>query len=255
MPALGTVRRISWMDHRRHLEWRQGTSPGFRFAAGPPVEAEGLSARIIRLPAGPEGSGPDLACQSDRIWLQVRGEVKLVAGTTQFQLSPWDLAYLPALQPLTLMTIGAAEAMALEVIVPTPGNQEDSPTPILHAYKDYASQVSWDLPLARDWGYVRGSFPAIRTPTAWAHLMRLLPGQTTPVHSVPSDLIFIGLDESADFEILDSSYTLGRYDMMVVPADMPYKYSNFEFSEAIFLDVGLSAPTGRKARYFGASGR
>jgi gentisate 1,2-dioxygenase len=214
------------------------------------VEAHGLSARVIRLPAGPEGCDSDLVSKDDHIWLQIRGELKLSAGNNRFDLSPRDLIYLPADQPLTLMTIGPDEAMVLELSVTTSECAAGSQPAILHAYRDYASRVSWDLPLARQWGYVRGSFPAIRTPTAWAHLMRMLPGQTAPVHSIPSDLIFIGLEESTEFEILNATYELGPYDLMVVPADTPYKYSNYGFSESIFLDFGLSAPAGRSARYF-----
>jgi hypothetical protein len=250
MASADGVRRISWVEYRRRIEWRQGNSSGFRVAVGPRVEAHGLWARVIRLPAGPDGCDSDLDSQYDRIWLQVRGKLELTSGDTRLFLSSRDLAYLPGRQPLTLMTVGSAEAIALEVSVPTAERTPDSELPILHAYRDYASQVSWDLPLARQWGYIRGSFPAIRTPTAWAHLMRMLPAQTSPVHSIPSDLIFIGLEETTEFEILGSYYELGPCDLMIVPAETPYKYSNYGFSETIFLDVGLAAPAGHTARYF-----
>lgn len=252
MTEFDDVRLVAWTGYRRQLAWQDTESDGFRIALGPSIQARGLSARLIRLPPGPGGTGAYLDSASDRIWLQVRGDLELGIGAVDLALAARDLAYLPAGEPLRLTSIGEAEAVGLEITIePTGGEPEvAAPAAFAHRWADYAPRVRWDLPLARQWGFARGSFPPISIPGAWAHLMRHLPGQSAPVHSIPTDLIFIGLEEIAEFEILGETYNLGPYDLMVVPADTPYKYSNYGFAEAIFLDVGLTAAPGHRSRYF-----
>jgi mannose-6-phosphate isomerase-like protein (cupin superfamily) len=252
MTELDDVRLVAWTGYRRQLAWQDTEGDGFRIALGPSIEARGLSARLIRLPPGPGGTGAYLDSAADRIWLQVRGDLELGIGAVNLALTARDLAYLPAGEPLRLTSIGEVEAVGLEITIePAGGDPEPArPAAFAHRWADYSPKVRWDLPLASQWGFARGSFPPISIPGAWAHLMRHLPGQSAPVHSIPTDLIFIGLEEIAEFEILGETYNLGPYDLMVVPADTPYKYSNYGFAEAIFLDVGLTAAPGHRSRYF-----
>jgi quercetin dioxygenase-like cupin family protein len=77
-----------------------------------------------------------------------------------------------------------------------------------------------------------------------------LPGQTSPWHSVPSDVLWIQLLGEVEFTAAGELWPLRPLDILVIPANVPYIYTNVTFTEALFFDVFHKRPTGQKNLYW-----
>ena len=112
-------------------------------------------------------------------------------------------------------------------------------------WKEYRRDVSFGpreegghvhLYKADVFGFIRATSPWIESGTLWGHTARQPPGQSCPMHSVPSDVLFVGLVGEFEFRVPGDRFRLAPLDLLMLPCNMPYDYSNFGMSDALFFD-------------------
>jgi hypothetical protein len=111
---------------------------------------------------------------------------------------------------------------------------------------EYKRAIAWNLPLADQWGMRRGQAPYLISEIVKGHTVLQPPGQSTPWHLTSRDLIFVGLSGSVEFEAAGQVWALGTADLLMLPGNIPYKYSNHALETAVFFDIGSVYGTGTK---------
>jgi mannose-6-phosphate isomerase-like protein (cupin superfamily) len=73
---------------------------------------------------------------------------------------------------------------------------------------------------------------------AKGHMNWVPPGQGSPWHSVPRDLIFFVLDGRVEISAANTTYDLLPCDLLLVRADTPFAYRNPGNADAFYFDGG-----------------
>lgn len=100
-------------------------------------------------------------------------------------------------------------------------------------------------------GFIRAVSPWIESSTLWGHTARQPPGQSCPMHSVPSDVLFAGLAGEFEFRVPGRRFRLAPLDLLMLPNNMPYVYSNFGMADALFFDILERTVPRAPTTYFG----
>lgn len=248
---------LSWTDARRGMFPRQAESriAGESWIAYPAIRGASVHGRLTQLPAG--HVIPVTLAPADLMLLGVRGEAAITVGAQSWTLNPLDLMILPA------GTRWRAEAPGLEPVLfhETHGcgsdSFDDAPAPAggdvtHHDWRIYRSDFKWSLPWSDRWGFRRGSGPYFGAAGLRGHTVRQPPGQATPWHYAPRDLLFMPVLGEVEFRCGGRAYPLAPYDQLIIPAGMPYQYTNTGLTEVVFLSTGGALPPGGKGRYFAA---
>jgi quercetin dioxygenase-like cupin family protein len=98
-------------------------------------------------------------------------------------------------------------------------------------------QPDWTLPRAREVGFIRAKCTPMHGTALSAGVVMILTGQTTPLHSSNAEHIIFQLDGEVAFEIEGERYALESRDMLFIPADAPYSYTNTGRDTATFISI------------------
>ncbi len=129
-------------------------------------------------------------------------------------------------------------------------NKRDTATPWVLTRRE--QQPDWTLPLRADEiGFIRGKCSMVHGTAFNAGVVLILMGQTTPVHSNTGEHIIFQLDGEVEFEIEGEAYPLEPRDMLFIPANAAYAYTNTGRETAGFISIIAKLDTWPpKATYF-----
>jgi quercetin dioxygenase-like cupin family protein len=103
--------------------------------------------------------------------------------------------------------------------------------------RELFSEPSYRLPKAAVAGYVRSNSYGLRATNSYSTLIRMPPGQMTPLHDYSAEHIIFVLSGQIDFLIGPDVYELNQYDEIFIPAHVFYIYRNPGDVEAAFFNV------------------
>ena len=103
--------------------------------------------------------------------------------------------------------------------------------------RELFSEPSYRLPKAAIAGYVRSNSYGLRATNSYSTLIRMPPGQMTPLHDYSAEHIIFVLSGQIDFLIGLDVYELNQYDEIFIPAHVFYIYRNPGDVEAAFFNV------------------
>jgi quercetin dioxygenase-like cupin family protein len=112
-----------------------------------------------------------------------------------------------------------------------------SPAGMPKLLKRHEMRPHWDLPNARTVGYMRALHDGIEATNCEVNLVELHLGQGSPKHSHGGEVIIFLLEGEVEFEHGDDSWHLEPYDMLFIPANLPYEYRNMGLKDALFLSI------------------
>jgi len=245
-----------WQAYRRAFKWAAGQDKGsgFQRLEYPTLEAPLVRGQLLVLPTG-QGA-PLQTRQTDTVYLCVEGELEFVVGDAIFALNPLDLISIPAGTSYRFINVALAQAQACFIEAKNDGAAASavvSKTPAAPnhmVWERYRRDFRWTLPLAEKWGYHRGSGPLIISDGLRGHTVRQPPGQSTPWHYAPRDMLFMGIHHEVEFKAGGREFRLAPLDFLLIPAGTPYQYTNYALSEVVFLSIGGKLPPGKKGTYF-----
>jgi quercetin dioxygenase-like cupin family protein len=99
----------------------------------------------------------------------------------------------------------------------------------------------WTLPEATDAGFARGLCLGLSGTNADMGLIFMPVGQTTPPHSYTGEHLIFQLMGTIEFSVGDERHLLQPHDILFIPADLSYVYSNVGLVDAAFVNVTASA--------------
>jgi quercetin dioxygenase-like cupin family protein len=111
----------------------------------------------------------------------------------------------------------------------------DPSTPWILRSRD--QQPTWNLPKADTAGFWRGRCNGMEASQCSAGLVLMPFGQTTPLHSNCAEHIILLLEGEIEFTIEGEPFPLEPGDMLFIPADVKYLYTNRGRSTARFISI------------------
>lgn len=251
----GHLSRMGWDEYRTGMTARGGGEggPGSGWIQYPAIRGKSIHGRLAILPAGHEVS--DMVAGADLVILAMNGHTEIEIDGTIHRLDLHDMAMLPSgtryiwrnpslTNGQCYFTYGCSAPDFSDAAASNGGS------PVIEHWVDYARDFKWTLPRSDTWGYRRGSGPYFGLPMLRGHTVRQPIGQTTPWHYAPRDLLFTVVSGEIAFHCGNRIHTLGPRDMLIIPAEMPYRYQNSGIEEVFFLSIGGALIEGKKGRYF-----
>ena len=101
-----------------------------------------------------------------------------------------------------------------------------------------------NFPRGDEPGFTRVRFGAMNATGFDAVLMRLPAGQMSPRHTYSGEHVIYQLEGSIEFRSDDEAITLSKGDLLFIPPDIWYEYSNIGEGEATYLGVTGPGPKG-----------
>lgn len=250
---------LRWERYRRALRWgeRSGTASGLQLGEYPSVDASALSGRMSLLPPG-QGS-PTQAHEGDTFFLGVQGQVEVEVGADKKDLGAHDILRIAAGTGYRYVNVGLEHALLFTVrenpAAPARGERPEVDTTDggPGEYMSWAQNrrsFRWQAPLSDRVGYQRHSGPYVYSRLLGGHMVRMSPGQGSPWHAVPSDLLFVQLLGEVDFSAAGCVWPLEPRDILLLPANTPYIYTNVGLSEVLFFDIAAKRPPGVRNTYY-----
>jgi quercetin dioxygenase-like cupin family protein len=250
-PTEATVRNPfyqKWEDYRRAFRW-EGSEAGFHRMEYPEVPGATFDGRLLVLPLGQAAAAE--TAKGDVVYQVIDGDVEFTIDGTLYKSGYLDLIAVPAGKQCSYVNVGLTPAILLGLFAHSDEASFDPSLRVEHmVWKEYRREFHWTLPFAERWGFHRGSGPLIRPPGLRGHTVRMIPGQSTPWHYAPRDLMFMPIKGEVEFESANNVYPLARFDMLLVPAFTPYKWSNYGLEEVVFQSIGGKLEPGKKGAYF-----
>jgi quercetin dioxygenase-like cupin family protein len=243
-----------WHDYRRTPSWKDGAaSSNSRYVEYPALEGPLVRGRLVMIPAA-HSFGPQTD-RADTVYLGIEGETEFVVGEATYAVKPLDLICIPAGQSYQCSNLGLSNALLCGIYARADSEQSQpaskSTAPVTHMlWEKYRRDFHWTLPWAERWGYHRGSGPLIMADGLRGHTVRIPPGQSTPWHYAPRDLMFMGIQNEVEFRAAGREFPLNRFDLLIIPGGTPYSYINYGLAECVFLSIGGKLPPGKKSAYF-----
>lgn len=243
---------LKWDEYRSQINWNLPDSDrwGFRRGMSPVAEMGGLSAFTILLPIG-QGS-PEAAEATDATFVGARGAVEFIVGDEHYVLAPRDIITIAAGTKFRYQNVDLDMALFYCAIADPEDPGEPAAQAIDHmVWDEYRGRFNWELPMASDWGYHRGSGPHLLTGQLRGHMVSILPGQSTPWHANARDISFFHLQGDVEWNLAGRLWRWDRYDIFTLPKDTAYIYSNIGLEPVLFFDIGTTPPVaGSMSKYY-----
>lgn len=101
------------------------------------------------------------------------------------------------------------------------------------------------LPQSQTPGFIRGAYPNVVGSSASGRIVIVPRGQGSPKHANTAEHLICHLEGEAVFEFPDDlpaeKIYLSRYDILFIPANMPYQYFNVGETDVMWFTVLTSA--------------
>lgn len=237
-----------WRDYRRDVTVIRNT-PGQERLVYPQVPGDSFSGNLIVVPPGRQSKSVTGA--ADKIFLVVEGEADFYAGGNWHALVKLDMISIPAGFSFHYLNGGLDALILCEVAAFEGPAERPQGLGVEHwRWQDYRRDFHWTLPWAELPGFHRGSGPLLRPPQLRGHTVRFPAHQSAPWHHAARDLLFLVVDGEIEFECGGGVFPMEKLDFLMIPALMPYKYTNFGLTEEIHLSIGGILEPGRKGVYY-----
>lgn len=237
-----------WTDYRREAELIGGAANEARFAY-PAVPGDSFAGNLIMMAPGRQSERR--TGTADKIFLIVEGEADFHAGGAWHPLVKLDMISIPAGFEFQYLNGGLDTLILCEVAAFDSPVERPAGLGVEHwRWEDYRRDFRWTLPWAELPGFHRGSGPLLRPPQLRGHTVRFPANQSAPWHHAARDLLFLVVDGEIEFECGGNVYPMRKLDFLLIPALMPYKYTNFGLTEEIHLSIGGILEPGRKGVYY-----
>jgi quercetin dioxygenase-like cupin family protein len=251
-----------WIEYRRHFRWEppveQGQAGGHR-AFYPEIGADQLVGQMVLLPTAHSIQAETSAGAT--VFVGVKGDTAISVGDTTHTLARCDVLTVPAdisysyrnvdLEASLFFRLRGKTLEEAEGTAAILGDwPESSPAPGYFPWDQVKRQFTWQLPRAEQWGMHRGSGPHFYSGIVKGHLVRQPPSQSSPWHALTRDLIFLHLAGEVEFTAAGRIWPMQPMDLLMVPANVPYAYTNVGLTEAIFCDATGRIPTGTSTTYW-----
>jgi quercetin dioxygenase-like cupin family protein len=242
---------ITWEDYRRGFQWHTdaGERRQLHRMEYPDFNGPDFSGRLIVVPCG---QGCNVRKDAgDVVLLGIEGDVEVIIGSTIYPLKPLDLLAIPAGTAYSYANVGLSNGVFFGTFAKGEGAVKEVRGDVEHMiWEQYRRDFRWTLPLAEQWGYHRGSGPLIKPPMLRGHTVRIPTGQTTPWHYAARDMMFMGISGEVEFAAGGEVWAIKPFNLLLIPAGTPYKYTNYSLTETVFLSIGGKLPPGQKGTYF-----
>ena len=248
-PHRGSPVRLAWRDQAACPTWDQDNAGhgGGDWATYPKLACAGSTGQMILVPPGQTGSGR--AYEGDSVYVGVEGEISVAVGHDTYTIGARDILRISAETIHSFVNTGLDHALVFLTIGRPVGRDPGNPV----SFMDWASNRSgfaWKAPLCERAGLQRHSGPYIYSATLAGHMVRLSPGQGSPWHGVPADLLFVSMNGDVQFSAAGAVWPLERRDILMIPANTPYLYVNVGLSDAVFFDISEKRPPGALNTYY-----
>lgn len=237
---------LRWEDAHRKFDWvsSEDGQPEFRWLEYPFVQGNHIGGRLLMVPSAHHRVATEA---TDSMLYCTEGHVEVTIGDRTHELKRFELLSIPADTPYRCTNYTFSPALFCLIVA---DGKDGDGKPGHLVWENYRRDFQWTLPLADQFGYHRASGPFLDNGTLHAHTAWQLAGQSTPWHLVPRDLLFVGTHNSVEFQAAGRRWPLGPRDILLMPAETPYAYTNYGVSEAIFLSIGGKTLPGKKGAYF-----
>ena len=235
------VEHIIWREYRRLGMWNTTDAGvwGNHHAVYPRVVGDRFYSEVLYVPAG-QGTSVRTV-ESTTVLSGIEGSVVVEIGDSRFKLNAFDMLVLPRASRYRALNEQFDGALVLSVVGESDGAKdvdEDLDMPTLIDWASSQRLFHRNLPLADVWGFHRSPGPVTRSNVLRGHMNRMPAGQTSPWHGVPRGLLFLQLAGELELACGGGTWPLSPRDMLYIPPNVPYSYSNFGMSESVFLDIG-----------------
>ena len=237
-----------WSVYRRQAVL-MGESPMRQHMAYPTVNGASFGGNLLVIEQGRETES--FQTTADQVFLVVEGEADFNVDGRWYPLVKLDLISIPAKHAYHILNGGLGAATLCKIAAQDADIDRMPDERVEHwRWQEYRRDFRWTLPLAETPGYVRGSGPLLRPAQLRGHTVRLPAHQTSPWHYAARDLLFLVIVGEIEFECGGRVYPMEKLDFLLIPAQMPYKYTNFGLTEELHLSIGGILEPGRKGVYF-----
>lgn len=237
-----------WQDYRHRFQW-SGEETGGRRLEYPAVPGATFDGRLIVVPKGQ--AARETVRDGDTVISICSGEIEFFVDGKQYSLGPLDLLSIPAGLRFEYLNADLEDVIFCGLFAEAGDGTQSGTVEVEHmSWPIYRRDFRWTLPWAEKWGFHRGSGPLIKPPGLRGHTVRMPIGQSTPWHYAPRDLMFMPIDGDIEFSAGGKDWPLEQFDMLLVPAFMPYRYTNYGLKEVVFLSIGGRLEPGTKGAYF-----
>lgn len=237
-----------WRNYKREVQIT-GSGPAFERLLFPEVPGASFSGRLVVVPPGRQAES--VTGLADKVFLVVDGETDFCSGGAWHGLTKLDMISIPAGNSFHYLNGGFENAILCEVSAHDEPVERPHDLGVEHwRWQEYRRDFHWTLPLAESPGFCRGSGPLVKPPQLRGHTVRLPANQTSPWHYAARDLLFLVVDGEIEFECGGQRYEMEKLDFLLIPALMPYKYTNFGLVEELHLSIGGKLEPGKKGVYF-----
>jgi quercetin dioxygenase-like cupin family protein len=186
--------------------------------------------------------------ERENTYVGIEGSIEvLVDGDKIFTIGPRDVLRLCSRTPHYLSNSGFSHSLVgcFSGLLSQKATGEFPRVECLK-WEEYRRAITWNLPLADQWGMHRGQAQYLVSEVVKGHTVVQPPGQSTPWHLTSRDLIFVGLSGSVEFAAAGQVWALATADLLMLPGNTPYRYSNHAQEMAVFFDIGSVYGTGSK---------
>ncbi len=249
---------LKWNEYRRALVW-DSSAWGFHRGWYQEIDADQLTGQVILLPAA-QGIRPE-AKPGASVFVGVKGDVAITVQEMTYVVGAYDVLSIPANMPFSYVNIDLESALLFMMVAKagkaaegTPaslGDWHESPkSPVYMPWQEVRRQFTWQLPRAEGWGSHRGTGPHVFSGTLSGHLVREPSAQSSPWHAPSRDIIFIQLAGEVEFTAAGRRWHLEPLDLFMMPANVPYVYTNIGLVESLFCDTGGRVRAGSTTVYW-----
>jgi quercetin dioxygenase-like cupin family protein len=250
---------LPWKEYRRQLTWE--AAPGLAFGGErvvyPACSTQQMSARLMMVPPG--HGWPTGKLTEDTIFVCVQGEVEYYVDDATYLLRKNDILRIDEGVEYSSQNVGGGPALmyaayenpGFDSAVSTDPRFVPSDGPVYYMpWAERRRDFVWHAPLSDKMGFHRHSGPFVETTHMRGHITSMPPGQVSPWHGVPGDVIFIQLEGEIEFVAGGRVWPLEPLDILFLPAQTPYIYRNVSMAPEHFFLIMSERPDGARSTYY-----